>query len=143
VNVVRESAPMTLKVPTIAFRGRTVLGVDLEPVFERPALPVAVRYTLAGVAGSSGGLMFALDIYRSIRPEAGANHSRIAGTGTLSYDGKVGAIEGARQKVAAARRAGATMFLVPADNYREIAGTPDIRIVPVGTFEEAVNAARS
>ncbi|MBV9269573.1 MAG: ATP-dependent protease LonB, partial [Candidatus Eremiobacteraeota bacterium] len=65
-------------------------------------------------------------------------NERIAGTGTISYDGTVGPIEGARQKVIAAKYAGATLFLVPTDNYSEVRDMPGIRIVPVSNFNHAL-----
>ena len=43
----------------------------------------------------------------------------IAGTGTMNLDGTVGAIGGIRQKEITARRAGATIFLAPAENCPE------------------------
>ena len=84
--------------------------------------------------------MFALEIYRTLRPGRQAGSERIAGTGTIAYDGSVGPIEGAAQKVVAARNAGAKLFLVPDENYNEVAGTPGIRIIPVKDFAQALKA---
>jgi PDZ domain-containing protein len=84
--------------------------------------------------------MFALEIYRTLRHMPTPGNLRIAGTGTIAYDGSVGPIEGATQKVIAARNAGASVFLVPQENYSEIAGTPGIRVVPVKDFRAALHA---
>ena len=43
----------------------------------------------------------------------------VAGTGTITGDGKVGSIGGITHKMVAAHEAGATVFLVPADNCDE------------------------
>ena len=43
----------------------------------------------------------------------------VAGTGTITADGKVGPIGGITHKMVAAQDAGATVFLVPADNCDE------------------------
>ena len=43
----------------------------------------------------------------------------MAGTGTITGDGKVGSIGGITHKILAAQEAGATVFLVPADNCEE------------------------
>ncbi len=139
VGIIRNGRPITLAVPTIAYGGQARLGVYLTAILQRPKLPISVAYHLPGIAGSSGGLMFALDIYRSL-VRGRARYARIAGTGTISYGGAVGPIEGAPQKVIAARAAGARLFLVPRANYREIASTPGIRIVPVSTFRQALDA---
>src|SRR5579872_1943099 len=127
--VFRRGRELRLDVPTIRYGTRTALGVYLTTIYQRPQIPVAVQYHLPGVEGSSGGLMFALDIYRSLRPAKHSNYSSIAGTGTIAYDGSVGPIEGAKQKVVAARSAGAALFLVPRENYAEIRGTRGIKIV--------------
>jgi PDZ domain-containing protein len=101
-----------------------------------------VRYAIGDIAGSSGGLMFALEIYESLRP--GNSRDAVAGTGTITTDGRIGPIEGARQKLIAAERAGAATFLVPRHNYPDLAPTdhPKIRIIPVATFAEALAAIK-
>lgn len=140
VAVFRRGVERELNVPTMPYKRRTALGVYLTTVYERPELPVAVSFHLPDVEGSSGGLMFALQIYRTLHPLRERSSLRVAGTGTIAYDGSVGPIEGARQKVAAAKAAGATLFFVPKENYAEIAGTSGIRVVPVTTFAQAARA---
>lgn len=139
VHVLRRGGPVTLSVPTIDYDGRAALGVYLTSIYERPRLPVGVAFHLPKVSGSSAGLMFALDVYRTLANSAPTNE-RIAGTGTISYDGTVGPIEGARQKVIAAKYAGATLFLVPTDNYADVKGMDGIKIVPVANFTQALAA---
>ncbi len=143
VAILRRGIARSFRIQTTVYHGRTVLGTYLTTIYQAPRLPVAVRYRLPHVAGSSGGLMFALEIYRSLKRAALPSGLRIAGTGTIAYDGTVGPIEGAAQKVAAARSAGATLFLVPAGNYSEIKDTPGIDVVPVSTFKEALKAVAS
>jgi len=94
------------------------------------------------VGGSSAGTMFALAIYDSLTPGALTGGQNVAGTGTISPDGQVGAIGGVRQKMAGAARAGADVFLVPADNCTEAAQGDDfgMTLVKVGTLEEAIDA---
>jgi len=140
IAVFRRGEERALTVPTIAYKTRTALGAYLTTIYERPQLPVAVSFHLLNVEGSSAGLMFALQIYRTLRPLHSSTDLRVAGTGTIAYDGSVGPIEGARQKVAAAKAAGATLFLVPKENYDEIAGTSGIRIVPITNFTQALHA---
>ncbi len=77
--------------------------------------------------------MFTLGIYDKLTPGARPAALHVAGTGTIADDGTVGAIGGIQQKMAAARRAGATVFLVPAGNCAEArAAAPDgLRLVKV------------
>jgi PDZ domain-containing protein len=121
----------------------TRLGIALEQRTARPALPVPVRFTLDNISGSSGGLMFALQIYGALRGDRTRPGTSIAGTGTIASDGSVGPIEGTLQKLIAAKRAGARIFLVPKANAPEIASEREVRIVPVGSFRDAVAALQS
>jgi len=143
VTVWRRQSVVQTRVKTISTSSGTRFGILLEPLVSQPELPVPVRYNIPNVSGSSGGLMFALDIYHALRPGQLKRFSVIAGTGTIACDGTVGPIEGASQKVIAARKAGAQIFLVPTANYAEIQGTRAIRIVPIATFAQAVSALRS
>ena len=140
VVALRAGVPRVFSITSSSYRGHAILGTYLTTIFEQPRLPVPVGYHLPHVAGSSGGLMFALEIYRSLKRAPLPTGTRIAGTGTIAYDGTVGPIEGATQKVAAARAAGATVFLVPLENYDEIKDASGIRVVPVGTFAQALKA---
>lgn len=141
LTVVRDGKTEQLAVRTLKLAGQTRLGVFLYPDvrFPQPAIPV--NFSTGSISGSSGGLMFALDIYRSLRPKPGMEH--IAGTGTIDANGNVGPIEGAVQKLEAARRAGATLFIVPQLNYADVKNVTDVRIVPVKTFADALKAAGS
>jgi PDZ domain-containing protein len=138
--IIRRGDERSVSVRTMRYGDRTALGAYLTTIYQRPHIPVAVSFHLPDVSGSSGGLMFALDIYRALRPNALRETQPVAGTGTIAYDGSVGPIEGAPQKALAAERAGAKIFLVPQANYKEVAGTPGIRVIPVATFKEALRA---
>lgn len=141
VTFVRDGKVQHGRVNTMFWKGKTRLGVYLIAEFEKlPALPVPVTFKKFNVSGSSGGLMFALDIYRTLRPDGTLKATHIAGTGTIDYNGIVGPIEGAPQKLIAARREGATVFFVPRENYADVAGITDLKIIPVHTFKEALTA---
>lgn len=105
------------------------------------------------IGGPSAGLMFALEIYDQLIEEDLTKGYDIAGTGTISPDGTVGRIGGIEQKVVAAHKTGAHIFFAPFEKGRDgsnydqaLAAAEDIKtnmkIVPVDTFEEAVNYLR-
>ncbi|WNI15712.1 hypothetical protein [Actinacidiphila sp. ITFR-21] len=78
---------------------------------------VKVDLRLADVGGPSAGLLFSLGIIDKV---AGDGHGgdltggrAIAGTGTIDASGTVGAVGGVPLKEQAARRDGATVFIVP------------------------------
>ena len=138
VDFVHRGQRHRATIKTIELGGKTRLGVYIVGRVRPPPLPVAVKFKDFDVSGSSAGLMFALHIYESLERNREPSLERIAGTGTLAYDGTVGPIEGAPQKLIAAKRAGAQLFFVPRENYAEIASITGIRIVPVHTFRAAL-----
>lgn len=113
--------------------------VASEPGKAHLAVPVRFGGELTKITGSSGGLMMALDIYATLTGRRLSNVG-VAGTGTLDFDGDVGPIDGALQKIIAAKRAGAKIFLCPRDNYKEIKDMRGIRVLPVSTFDDARRA---
>jgi PDZ domain-containing protein len=69
----------------------------------------------------------------------------IAGTGAIDLDGNISPIGGIADKVLGAQDAGADILLVPRANLQELRGvdTGDLRLIPVATFDEAVDALTS
>jgi len=142
VVVERDARRLRLAVPTIATPAGPRFGIEVQQVLSMPDLPVPVHFTLPNVEGSSGGLMFALQIYGALRAGRQSGPASIAGTGALSPDGTVRPIEGARQKLIAAERAGAGVFLVPRANYADVANERGLRVIPVDSFRGALAALR-
>ncbi|MGW3458526.1 S16 family serine protease [Streptomyces olivaceoviridis] len=107
---------------------------------------VKVTLRLADVGGPSAGLLFSLGIIDKLDGDGGGGDLTggrvIAGTGTIDAAGKVGAVGGVALKTQAARRDGATVFLVPkaecADAGAEL--PKGLRLVPVTTLKGAVDA---
>ena len=119
---------------------RPVIGVLVEQAASI-RLPFRVRIDLGQVGGPSAGLAFALDVMEELGHNV--DHGlRVAATGTIDLDGRVGPIGGVKQKVIGARRSGVDVFLVPAgDNAREAARYADgLKIVPVESFRQALKA---
>jgi len=116
-----------------------LVGVSLVDNF-----PFPVEISSGNVGGPSAGLMFSLGMFDLLTPGDLTAGRTIAGTGTIGPDGKVGPIGGITDKVVAAERVGATVFLVPAQNMAELDGvdTGDMQLIRVATFDDAVNALR-
>lgn len=140
ITLLRDGEETTIEVPTREDEdtGRTIVGVYLAPRYE---LPYEVTIDAGNVGGPSAGLMFSLAVYDEITPGALTGGRSIAGTGTISSAGAVGGIGGITQKMYAADRGGATLFLAPAANCDEVLGSvPDgLTVAAVGTFEEALD----
>lgn len=110
---------------------------------------VRVSLHLADVGGPSAGLLFALGIIDKLDGDGSGGDltggRTIAGTGTITGSGRVGAVGGVSLKTQAAGRDGATVFLVPeaecADAKSEL--PKGMRLVPVTTLKGAVSALRA
>ncbi|MEU0627858.1 S16 family serine protease [Streptomyces sp. NPDC005989] len=110
---------------------------------------VDVTLHLADVGGPSAGLFFALGIVDKLDGDgAGGDLTggrNIAGTGTIEANGEVGAVGGVSLKTQAARRDGATVFLVPKAECREAGAElpKGLRLIPVTTLKGAVSSLRA
>ena len=96
------------------------------------------------IGGPSAGLVFALAIYDKITngPLLAGRH--LAGTGTITPAGDVQAIGGIQEKIAAAQKAGATAFFVPANNCRDLEGVrTNMTLIKVATLNEAIDAVQA
>ncbi|HSA48723.1 MAG TPA: S16 family serine protease, partial [Yinghuangia sp.] len=103
---------------------------------------VKVQLNLANVGGPSAGLMFSLGIVDQLGDVNLTGGEIIAGTGTIDADGKVGPVGGVEMKTKAAKRDGATVFLLPEHECgnAEKAAPDGLRLVPVDTLTEAIGA---
>ncbi|MFE6481378.1 S16 family serine protease [Streptomyces sp. NPDC057757] len=107
---------------------------------------IKVTLKLADVGGPSAGLLFSLGIVDKLDGDGSGGDltggRNIAGTGTIDADGKVGAVGGVALKTQAARRDGATVFLVPkaecSDARTEL--PKGLRLIPVTTLKGAVES---
>ena len=101
--------------------------------------PIRVSITLKETGGPSGGLVFALGIVEKLTPEDFVAGRVIAGTGTIDGAGIIGAIGGIDEKIVAAKRAGATVFLAPSENCADVTHVPaGMKIYSVSTLKEAI-----
>lgn len=117
--------------------GTRQIGISLGPLYRFP-FQVSVNIS-PSIGGPSAGLMFSLGIYDTLTPGSITGGRNVAGTGTISADGKVGPIGGIQQKIAGARTDGAELFLVPPNNCDEALRVqePGLRLVRAETMHEA------
>lgn len=144
-----EEKDTTLKVASFGENIEKV-GVGISLVDDKD-IKVSPNVTVetSDIGGPSAGLMFSLEIYNQLVEEDLTKGYNIAGTGTISADGRVGRIGGIEQKIIAADKAGADIFLAPNEegadgsNYEAALKTAKdiktkMKVVPINTFEEAV-----
>ncbi|MCX4534809.1 hypothetical protein OHA79_19615 [Streptomyces sp. NBC_00841] len=107
---------------------------------------VDVTLHLADVGGPSAGLFFALGIVDKLEGNGSGGDltggRTVAGTGTIEADGTVGAVGGVSLKTQAARRDGATVFLVPKAECKAAGAElpKGLKLIPVTTLKSAVSS---
>jgi PDZ domain-containing protein len=129
----RHGASHSVKLTTQNASGVPEIGVD---IVESYVFPFSVSISVGNIGGPSAGLMFALGIIDKITPDNLTGGRFIAGTGEIEANGAVDPIGGIQQKMVGARQAGATVFLAPADNCPDTAGSvpAGLRVVKVYTL---------
>lgn len=143
----------SIALKTLKETGKPGVGITLVDDKEIEVEP-AVNIDSEEIGGPSAGLMFSLEIYNQLIKEDLTGGYKIAGTGTINSEGTVGRIGGIEQKIVAADKAGAEIFLAPNEkgaedsNYKAAVATArdiktDMKIVPVETFDDAVEYLRS
>jgi len=122
--------------------GRPLLGITLTNRFK---FPVDVEIDTSTIGGPSAGMMFSLAVYDVLTPGDLSSGRRIAGTGAIDSAGNVGAIGGVQQKIYAALRAHASVFLVPKENLADArtAARGRLTLVPISTVDDAISYLQS
>lgn len=98
-----------------------------------------LKVDLKKVGGPSGGLIFALALTDLLTPQDLMKGRSIAGSGTISADGKVGAIGGISEKILAAKKTRASILFASKENCDEIPKrVTGITVVAISRLNEAV-----
>ncbi|NYT92902.1 PDZ domain-containing protein [Salinispora sp. H7-4] len=139
VGYTRDGTPATARITTQERDGKPRIGIGIE---QQQPHPFTLTIDLTDIGGPSAGLMFALGIIDKLTPEDLTGGQIIAGTGTIDDLGRVGPIGGIPQKLVGAKDAGATAFLVPAENCAEAVRNrqPDLPLLRVATLDDALTA---
>ena len=93
------------------------------------------------IGGSSAGLLFSLSIHDLLSSADLVAGRIVAGSGTMDADGQVGRVGGIQEKLAAAARDQASIFLLPMENCVDVDEVPEgVRVVPVESLADATLA---
>ncbi|MDR0417087.1 MAG: PDZ domain-containing protein [Propionibacteriaceae bacterium] len=122
------------------------LGVTWGQGYEHAA-DVAFRIDPA-IGGNSAGLALGLAVYDRLTPGSLTGGDQVAAAGVLDLIepadyriAEVRRVQAIREKLAAARERGATVFLMPGGNCADLgpeAGPDGLRVIPVASFHAAV-----
>lgn len=162
----RKGKMMDVEVPLAVFPKEETgekedkVGLGITLVTDRKVdVHPPVQINTEKIGGPSAGLMFSLEIYNQLIDEDLTKGYKIAGTGTIGYDGEVGRIGGIEQKIVAADKSDIEIFFAPNEhgktrvdengkeiltNYQEALQTAkniktNMKIIPVNTFDDAVS----
>lgn len=144
IEVMRDQTPLTVRLLKHAGHACT-FGISLSTFYAIEQLPL--RYDTADtiVGGPSAGLMQTLYIYDSLTDVTGLSGYKIAGTGTIALDGKIGSVGAIKQKVYTAQQARVDVLFMPAGaNYNaalevyETLSQPRFDLVEVAYFSDVI-----
>jgi PDZ domain-containing protein len=100
----------------------------------------SIKVSLENTGGPSGGLVFTLGLVDLLTPVDLLQGRNIAGTGTISKDGAVGAIGGVTEKILGAKKAGATILFVSQENCSELpARVEGITVIAIAKIDQAID----
>lgn len=120
--------------------GSPLLGITQQTWKQEFHFPFAVDIDSGQIGGPSAGLAFTLAVLDVLTPGELTGGQRIAATGTIDPDGKVGPVGGVAQKTVAVKRAGATIFLVPSEEYAQAKARAGkgLRVEKVDSLDQAL-----
>ena len=143
LTIRRNGKTMTVTTTTVAGPGKQpVLGITADRTATFPGIHVSIGIDPNIVGGPSAGTALALGIIDKLTPGGITGGRTIAGTGTVDGFGTVGPIGGLQQKIAAAVKAGATVFFAPASECSEAkaAAPKSLTLIKVDTLHTVVSA---
>lgn len=130
-----ETETVTIVPARVQGFDRPVIGISAIQAF-----PFPLSIDSGEIGGPSAGLMWTLGLIDLLTPGDLTAGLSVAGTGVIGLDGSVGPVGGIEEKVVAAERAGADVFLVPAENADAARSVADeIRIVSVSNYRQALS----
>ena len=144
LTVLRGDSTITIDVTLVEHSqdpGRPMVGFVPETYNSSLDLPFEVEIETHGTGGPSAGVMYALTLIDLLTEQDLIGGNIVAGTGTISPDGRVGPIGGVRQKVVAAQNAGARFVLVPDENFADALTVKrdGVEIHAISSIEQAVD----
>ena len=117
------------------------IGVSLEQNYAVGKLPFRVDLSSEGIIGPSAGLAFTLGLMQRLDPYDLTGGYKVAATGTMSIDGRVGDVGGVAQKTVAVRDSGASVFFVPPQEYKVALAHAggSLKVYAVSTVDQALH----
>lgn len=127
--------------------GQTVtldLGIQPEDQVDY-AYPFPVKIDVTNIGGPSAGLAMTLGVIDALTSGSVTGGHTVAATGTIDSQGDVGDVGGVAQKTVAVENAGASIFLVPPQEYKAALSKvrPGLRVYAVSTLDQALQVLKA
>jgi PDZ domain-containing protein len=135
--------PVTLKSTVVDLGpGETVtldLGIDAEDQVDF-SYPFPVTINVTNIGGPSAGLAMTLGVIDALTSGSVTGGHTVAATGTIDSQGNVGDVGGVAQKTVAVENAGASIFMVPPQEYAAAMSKdrPGLKVYAVSTLDQAL-----
>lgn len=136
-----ESVPLEL-IASPDDADRALIGVSVRERIDVGEFPVEITIDSGAIGGPSAGLALTIGVIDLLTPGELTGGRKVAATGTIAFDGSVGAIGEVDQKAIAAVRAGVDLLLVPTSNLGDALDHvgDDIKVAGVASLQEALDA---
>lgn len=143
-KVLRNNKEEGIQVKVIKQNSKKMIGAVITTDYDYELDPKIKLKFRSSESGSSGGMMLALSIYTKINDQDIIKGRKIAGTGTIDYEGNVGKIDGIKYKIMGAHKDNMDIVLVPKENYKEAISVAEknhykLKIVKVETFKDVID----
>ena len=114
-----------------------IAGMGTQPIY---SYPFPIKISSDDIGGPSAGLAFTLGLINTLSGGHLTGGHSVAATGTIHPDGTVGDVGGVKEKTVAVERAGATLFLVPPQEYTvaEAKANASLKVVAVSSLSQAI-----
>jgi PDZ domain-containing protein len=115
------------------------LGIEPEDQIDY-AYPFPVTIDVTNIGGPSAGLAMTLGVIDALTSGSVTGGRTVAATGTIDSAGDVGDVGGVAQKTVAVENAGASIFLVPPQEYGAAMSKdrPGLKVYAVSTLDQAL-----
>jgi len=135
--------PVTLRATRVDVGGGEIvtlkLGIQPEDQVDY-TFPFPVTIDVTNIGGPSAGLAMTLGVIDALTSGSVTGGHTVAATGTIDSQGDVGDVGGVAQKTVAVEGAGATIFLVPPQEYKAALSKirPGLQVYAVSTLDQAL-----
>lgn len=143
-KVLRNNKEEDIQVKVIKQNSKKMIGAVITTDYDYELDPKIKLKFRSSESGSSGGMILTLSIYTKINDQDIIKGRKIAGTGTIDYEGNVGKIDGIKYKIMGAHKDKMDIVLVPKENYKEAISVAEknhykLKIVKVETFKDVID----